>query len=584
MSLLGRVVNTNNKRGWQKMQRVIISVFYQKIRFASSLSDANIINSGLPDLNIPKISINEYVIQNIGNWEDRVATECALTGRKYTFQQLRKKSKNLSKSLRKKLKLQPGDVIAILLPNSPEYPIALLGALDSGLIITTLNPIYTPDEISRQLIDSNAKALITLTDFYKLGLSSIELTQKKLPILTIKSKENESTPPGAINFTEFTDNDCDISDINVDPSNIAFLPYSSGTTGLPKGVQLTHGNIVANLTQTHDDNIGIIRITTKDHQDIIPAVLPMFHIYGLTSITLNAASAGSKLVTLPKFTPELYVSMLKKQHPHLLYVAPPLAIFLGNHPSVTKDSLANVRTVMSGAAPLGALDIERLLKKAEKEIFILQGYGLTETSPFVACTRPAFLKDKKSQGSVGKPCANTFVKIVSVDDPSGPALPPNQPGEALIKGPQVMKGYHNRPEETKKTFTEDGWLRTGDMMYHSEEGYLFVTDRLKELIKVKGFQVPPAELEEIIRDFPQVEDAAVIGIPHQSHGEIPRAYVVPKKGTQLDVKKLTEFVNEKVANYKQIRGGIAVVESIPKNAAGKILRRQLKDQFINENK
>lgn len=208
---------------------------------------------------------------------------------------------------------------------------------------------------------------------------------------------------------------------------------------------------------------------------------------------------------------------------------------------------------------------------------------MTETSPVVLCTRREFSNDEKAIGSIGIPCTNTLVKLVNVDDPEGPAVPIGQPGEILVKGPQVMKGYHNRPEETEATFTKDGWLRTGDLMKY-ENGYLFVQDRIKELIKVKGFQVAPAELEEILRSFPNVLDAAVIGIPNESHGEVPRAYLVPKPKSKIDINNLIEYFNQKVAPYKRLNGGISIVESIPKNPSGKIMRRVLKDQHLQNTK
>jgi 4-coumarate--CoA ligase len=206
------------------------------------------------------------------------------------------------------------------------------------------------------------------------------------------------------------------------------------------------------------------------------------------------------------------------------------------------------------------------------------GYGLTETSPTVTAISIKLKAELNPSGSVGRPVPNTCLKVVNIDDPTGTPLGPNCTGELLVKGPQVMKGYLNRPEETKNAFL-DGWLRTGDMVYYSDDRVFFVTDRLKELIKVKGFQVAPAELEEIIRDFPNVADAAVIGVPHPVNGEAPRAYIVPKKDTKVNIKALEEYIKSKVAHYKQLKGGVAVVDTIPKNASGKIMRRTLKLQY-----
>ncbi|XP_018580201.1 4-coumarate--CoA ligase 1 isoform X2 [Anoplophora glabripennis] len=533
----------------------------------------------IPRFQIFKNIVSVYLISIF--WAE-IVKECGLTGRKYTYKELRTKVKNFAGALRKKLKLEKGDVIAVLLPNIPEYPVVILGANRAGIICTTVNPIYTPAEISKQLLDSSTKVIVTLNELWALASASKGLINKDIPIVTINSQAGQTTPAGAINFSELTDNSVDFpEDGTICSDEVAVLPYSSGTTGLPKGVQLTHFNIVSNLCQLEHPLIGCNWRTTADHQDTTQAVLPLFHIYGLTILCMYQLRLGCKIITLPKFTPDLYIGTLKKHKPELLYLAPPIAIFLANHPTVKEEDFSNVRTIINGAAPLGILDEEKLLKKANKNIPFLQGYGLTETSPAVITTRLSHLSNKSIIGSLGKPVPNTEVKIIGIDDMTATHLGPNQMGELVVKGPQVMKGYHNRPEEN---IFIDGWMRTGDMMYYNEDGFLFITDRLKELIKVKGFQVPPAELEEIIRDFPDIVDAAVVGVPHENYGEAPRAYVVPRQGTKINPEKLIEFVKSKVAPYKQLRGGVSIIDNIPKNASGKILRRELKQLYEKANK
>ncbi|CAH1173699.1 unnamed protein product [Phaedon cochleariae] len=541
-----------------------------------------IITSGLQDVEIPTIPLDEFVLDKSGIWDARVAVECVVTGRNYTYSQLRTKSKNFGSSLRKKLKLQKNDVIAMLLPNVPEFPIVALGAIRAGLICTTINPLYTPEEIARQLTDSSAKVIITLNDFWPLARAAVQSTKTDIPVLTVDTKQGQSTPAGAINFSEFTDNAVDFPRAATSSEDVIFLPYSSGTTGLPKGVQLTHSNIVSNICQLHHPELNLFRETTADYQEVCPAVLPMFHIYGLTVLCWNLLSLGIKITTLPKFEPEMYIKSLRKYKPSTLYVVPPIAIFLAKHPAVKPEDLDSVEYLINGAAPLGKLDEEELIKKANRDIAVLQGYGLTETSPAVLTIWPNMKKMPGIEGALGLPLANTQVKLVAIDDPTGTPLGPNQTGELLVKGPQVMKGYLNRPKENEETFL-DGWLRTGDMMYYNDEGFLFITDRLKELIKVKGFQVAPAELEEIVRNFPDVTDAAVIGVPDPKVGEVPRVYIVTRPGAKIDFDKLNEHVNSKVANYKQLKGGICVIDSIPKNATGKILRRELKMIYEKEN-
>lgn len=249
-------------------------------------------------------------------------------------------------------------------------------------------------------------------------------------------------------------------------------------------------------------------------------------------------------------------------------------IFLGMQDSIKKDHLKSIRIVMSGAAPMGTTDAERLLQKAP-QIDFLQGYGLTESSPVVLIGS----RGTKNYASVGAPTPNTQAKIVALDDPKNIGLGVNQVGELFVRGPQVMKGYHNNQKATDEMLLKDGWLRTGDLAYYDHNNDFYITDRLKELIKVKGFQVPPAELEELLRDHPKVMDAGVVGIPHPISGEVPRAFVVPKPNVTVTEKELQDYVAKKVAVYKKLDGGIQFMESIPKNASGKILRRELKEKF-----
>nr|CAH7765010.1 unnamed protein product [Callosobruchus chinensis] len=459
--------------------------------------------------------------------------------------------------------------------------ITCLGILEAGLVITSMNPIYTAEEVHKQLLDSSAKVLITLNSstIAKTAKTAVKMTKKQLPIIVIKEKEHDSLVEGCINFQELINFKSDMADFHyTDPDVLAFLPYSSGTTGLPKGVQLRHKNIVANLCQSSYSGFDIIDYANGNFQEIIPAVLPLFHIYGFSVCMVYAGMHGAKLITLAKFTPDSYISVLKNNPVTSAFVAPPLVLFLTYHPEVKVEHLKHLRRIVSGAAPLGQLDEDKFKEKFGSHIKVKQGYGLTETSPIV-CFYPNEIETKTNiGGSVGKPIPATLLKVINPDDPSGTPLGVHQKGELLVKGPQVMEGYHNRPEETKNAFL-DGWLRTGDIVHYNEDGFIFVSDRLKELIKVKGYQVPPAELEEIIRDIPEVEDAAVIGIPHPINGEAPRAYVVPKKGKTVVPEAIQSYVADKVAKYKQLSGGVAVVQEIPKNPTGKILRRKLKLAF-----
>ncbi|XP_044749008.1 4-coumarate--CoA ligase 1-like [Coccinella septempunctata] len=563
------------------LSRRLRPVSTSSVRFSGSTSeDPNILKSPFGAIDVPRTNITDFLFEKTSKWGHLISTECPITGRKYTHDEIQRGSRNLAGALRKKLKLNRKDVVGILLPNTPEMPIAALGILHGGMAATTLNPTYTPEEICRQLLDSGAKALITLTDFWPVAKKAVEMTKRNLYILTINTKEGQATPSGAINFAEFIREKIEVDDRNhISHEDIAFMPYSSGTTGLPKGVLLTHSNMLSNLAQLDVPGLNYLEESTNDHQDVIPVILPQFHIYGLLVSMILSTSRGCKHVSIPKFEPKLFIEVLAKYRPHVLFVAPPLVIFMSTQDAVKAEYLSRVRSIVSGAAPLGASDEERFKKKVN--VFIGQGYGMTETSPVIAMSTN---DGKATPGSTGTPVPSTEIKFCNINDLEGAALGHNQPGEILVRGPQVMKGYHLRPKETEETLLKDGWLRTGDIGFYDERGCITITDRLKELIKVKGFQVPPAELEEVIREYPDVVEVGVIGIPDERSGQVPRAYVVMKPGAQFDEKKIQDFVRNKVASYKELKGGVSAVESLPMNASGKILRRQLRELYEKDRK
>ncbi|XP_035824802.1 probable 4-coumarate--CoA ligase 1 [Aplysia californica] len=327
---------------------------------------------------------------------------------------------------------------------------------------------------------------------------------------------------------------------------------------------LTHSNIVSNICQIDAaEHIG--------RGDPTLGLLPFSHIYGMTVVLFGTLSQGAKLVTLPKFDPEAFLKCLQMKQIRIAPLVPPLILFLAKHPVVSKFDLTSIQSVFSAAACLGAELTDEFLHRHNHGCRVLQGYGLTETSPAINTDTVGI------SGSVGCLVPNTIGKILDVE--TGLPLGPGQEGEYCMKGPQIMKGYHKNEEATRGMIDEDGWLHTGDIGHFTEKGVLYISERLKELIKYKGHQVSPAELENLLLTHPGVADAAVIGVPDPVAEELPRAYVVRQPGQQVEEKEIVDFVEGKVSPAKRLRGGVEFVNEIPKNPSGKILRRVLRAQL-----
>ncbi|XP_075976981.1 uncharacterized protein LOC142977136 [Anticarsia gemmatalis] len=544
------------------------------IRKHSVWTQDKVIKSPYKNIEIPNCTLYDYVWQNLDRWPERTVSVCALTGRGYTYEQAFKLSNTFAANLRTKFKIRDGDAVAVMLPNVPDYPLVALGIMEAGAIITSINPIYTAHEVQRQLTMSAAKIIVTLPDTVPVVTEALKIAKLDIPIIVIKTN-GDPVPEGTALFNELSedvhvDKSC-LKEVRRSTNDICFLPYSSGTTGLPKGVELSHRNIIANMEQINDPLIKCHNDTTATHQDVVMGVLPFFHIYASTVLMFHKMSVGAKLVALAKFQPELYLKTLEKHKTNIVMVAPPLILLMGSHPAATEKTFEHVEIIVNGAAPLAASDVERLNDKMKKTVDFRQGYGLTETSPTVTLTPKGLV----SYAKTGPPVPSTELRIVDQDLRN---LGPNETGEILIRGPQVMRGYRNNPQANNETFTADGWFKTGDLGVADEDGVLVIADRLKELIKVKGFQVPPAELESVFREHPSVNDAAVVGVSHKTKGETPKAFVVLKPGHKCTEQDISAFVNERVAAYKQV-DDIKFVNEVPKSAAGKILRRVLKEKY-----
>ncbi len=510
--------------------------------------------SPLPDVVIPDVTITDHVLREAARVPDRPALIDGPSGRTYTYAQLAGAMKAFAGGLQAR-GLGPGDTIALMSPNIPEFAIVFHGAAIAGVTVSTINPTYTAEEVAFQLRDSRSTMLITIGLFAETAVTAAK-DAGVTDIFIIGD-----APDGMESFMQLMAAPIEQVAVDVD-QQIVVLPYSSGTTGFPKGVMLNHRNLVANLVQCED------ALEVEDGE-VVLAVLPFFHIYGMQVLMNFFLSKGSTIVTVPRFDLEQSLSLIQEHKITRLFAVPPIVLALAKHPLVENFDLSSLKQVFSGAAPLGA----ELAQEASDRIAceVVQGYGMTEMSPVSHVTRMGGFKP----GTCGVTVANTECRIVDVEN--GDDQDVGGVGELWVRGPQVMEGYLNNPEATAETIDEDGWLHTGDVGFIDEDGHLTIVDRVKELIKFKGFQVAPAELEALLLTHPAIADAAVIGVPDDEAGERPRAFIVLKPGQEASPADITEFTAEHVATYKVVHD-IVFTEEIPKSASGKILRRMLRDQ------
>ena len=487
-----------------------------------------------------------------------------LSERECSFAEMRDSTAKLSSGLRR-MGLQKGDIIALCSPNSIDYPNMFLATLAGGGIVSTCNPGFTAGELNYQFKNSRAKYVATIPALMSTVNQAIKNTGVEKII--IMGSEDQKSFSDFISFQTLLKDSGSL--FEVEPVNckedIAVLPYSSGTTGLPKGVMLTHNNIVANCCQlNHPGVLGL------SNGETILSILPFYHIYGMVVVLLESLFKGAKQIVLPKFEPTSFLSAIQNHRVESASLVPPLILFLSKHEDVTKYDLSSLQSIMSGAAPLGSKVVLNACSRTGVSI-IRQAYGLTETSP-VTHIKPLGMGMEKPQ-SIGLPLPNELCRVVSVD--TGEPLGPNQEGEVVIFGPNVMKGYLGKPEETAKCIDAEGWFHTGDIGYFDSDGHFYITDRLKELIKVKGLQVAPAELEALLLHHPEIMDAAVIGVPNERMGEVPKAFVV-RRTPHLKERDVQKYVEENLSEHKWLAGGVEFIEEIPKSPSGKILRRYFK--------
>ena len=508
-----------------------------------------------PGVAVPKKDLTSVVLQRVDELGDKSALIDGTSGRALSYNKLSSQIKHLSAGLNQR-GFKKGDVCAVFCPNLPEYATIFLGVAAVGGINTTVNSLYSTNDLIHQFTDSRAKFLITIPAFMDRALPAAD--KCGIEEIFVLGEAEGATP-----FSELLKNDGIAQEVTIDPKNdLVALPYSSGTTGLSKGVMLTHENLVSDMVLTTS-------INTITDKDVLIGVLPFFHIYGMVLILNLAIYRGVTLVTMPRFDLEQFLQIVEKYKITCLNLVPPLVLALSKHPLVDNYDVSSIRLISSGAAPLGQELEQACADRLNCQIY--QGYGLTEVAGASHVNTIPVPSDKV--GAVGQVVPNTYSKII--DTESGKELGINEQGEVLIKGPHVMKGYLNNEEATKHCIDGDGWFHTGDIGYADEDGYFFIVDRVKELIKYKAYQVAPAELEAILVSHEAIADAAVIPSPDEEAGEIPKGFIV--LSSEISAEEIMKFVAEQVAPHKKIRK-IEIVDEIPKSASGKILRRVLVEQ------
>ena len=507
-------------------------------------------------IDIPEIPFSEMLWESAQRFPEKIAV--IYQGQKISFRELDGLVNSFANALAN-LGVKKGDRVALYMTNRPEYLISVYGVARLGAVFTPMNPTYKEEEVAHQLQDADVSVVVVQDSLYA-RVKSVRRQVKSLKSVIIVGQRSENGDPL---FLDLIRQSSPKHPPQVQLSwngDLVALPYSSGTTGLPKGVMLTHQNLVANAIQF----ISSGRITERD---TLLLFLPFYHIYGIMLIN-GALYSGATQVIMEAFDLDLSLSLAQKHQATLYYAVPPILIQMDGHPNLSAYEVSHLRYIMVGAAPMAPDVAQRVQEKLG--VRVLQGYGLTEASP-VTHLNPVD-QGKVKLDSVGLGVSNQEQKIVDLETGER-ELEVGEVGELAVKGPHVMQGYWKSQEETARVL-RDGWLSTGDIARMDAEGYIYIVDRKKEMIKYKGFSVAPAEVEAVLFQHEAVADCAVIGKPDVEAGEIPKALVLLRSGQEISPDDLMEFVGSRIAGYKRVRE-VAFVTSIPKTASGKILRRVL---------
>ena len=523
------------------------------------------LRSPWPDIEIPDVTLTDFVLGDLGSWANSTALVDGPSGREVTYSQLSHSVAATAGALMRR-GVRPGDVVAIRSRNNWQYAAAVHGALRAGATVTLLSPVATETEVSRQLEHSGARLLFTESSLVVCSVPRLSRQGWSETDVVVLDGEPDSAAPYRT-LAELTALGIEPGPVRIAPDrDVALLPYSSGTSGPSKGVMLTHRNLVANMLQTQ-------RFMTRlGPRSRTLALMPFFHIYGIQIVLNQSLQAGARVVTMPQFEFTEFLETIGKYRVDRLPVAPPILVMLAKDPIVDDYDLSSVRYLSSGAAPLD--DEIVALVKERLGCHVRQGYGMTELSP-ASHAVPDHRTDIEAR-AVGFTVPNMECRVVDLD--TGRDVGPGERGELWCRGPNVMKGYLNDEAATARTVDAEGFLHTGDVVTYDTRGVLSVVDRVKELIKYKGHQVPPAELESVLLGHTGIADAAVVGVPDPVAGELPKAFVVRGAGSSaLSADEVIAFVAERVPPYQRVRL-VEFVDSIPKSPSGKLLRAALRNR------
>ncbi|MFG2892025.1 4-coumarate--CoA ligase family protein [Streptomyces sp. NPDC048248] len=517
----------------------------------------HVFHSTYADIAPVELPIHEAVLGRAAVYGDHPALIDGVDGTTFSHAQLDHATRRIAAGLAD-AGVRKGDVLALHSPNTVVFPAVFHAASRCGAAVTTVHPLATEGEFTTQLRDSGARWIVTVSALLDTARGAARRAGGVAEIFVCDRAEGHRSVVDLLAST------APEPSVVLDPAeDLAVLPYSSGTTGAPKGVMLTHRSIATNLAQLDP-------LISSGPDDRVLAVLPFFHIYGLTALMNAPLRNGSTVVVLPRFDLQQFLAAIAEHRITAVYVAPPIVLALAKHPLVARYDLSSLRYLVSAAAPLDA-ELAAACSRRLGLPPVMQAYGMTELSPGTHVV--PLDAHRPPAGAVGKLVPGTEMRIVSLE--TGDDLRAGASGEILIRGPQVMKGYLGRPAETDAMIDPDGWLRTGDVGRVDDDGWLYVVDRVKELIKYKGYQVAPADLEALLLTHDAIADAAVIGVLDDDGNEVPKAFVVRQQGVELSEDDVIAYVAGQVAPYKKVRR-VEFLDSVPRAATGKILRRELR--------